>query len=634
MRYDWKRMLLGAILVAGCGSGGQGSTTGPSGPAAAGGQILARTDGGHFAVIEGELSDLQPLALHRLSLDPTLFRLPSGVVTFNVKVEQERGKSIQLRLTDTSKGQPVALEDGLQIRARLGEVLEVQVSGSGDYRLLVSLAGDTDGDGDVDAADGPAVGENLGVSTLVRPLQLHFALAPGPEPLAGIQESLDTTAHFVGQASPGATVVIQPLGLVQAKASPIPVTLSPTNSFAFSAPLVAGENAFSAIATDSFGQQAEAAAQVDQVAQTSETLESMSEDKKNRIWLLDVHANNYLFRGPLPLTSLEETGRVDFASLIEVMNERLEKQGAPITTLPQEFDFTEISLIGNRATTSSSHGDEGNSLYLIYQSILGGTPARPVADEQDPTSLYTRPLDNSATEGPAFTQVVKGKTYTIHPSVVWQPTSANPTGQEPSTVPDGAGGYATIVRSTFPIVSIAPDLAQPLRALTNPLSNVSVVAHTLHQLMEQDHSQGRLHVYYFHCVNGHDRTGMAATAYVLSARGPSFNYDLATAYKYGQMGTYLEASLPAGIDKERNIWDKLEEDNKKTGRLKSKYMQAVQALAFLYYHPPASGIQEAPPLTRNAPSVPLWEAGYPFAPSAGVPTLATPPDYVHVRAAP
>lgn len=58
------------------------------------------------------------------------------------------------------------------------------------------------------------------------------------------------------------------------------------------------------------------------MAESSEPPASISDDK-NRIWLLDVHQNNYLFRGPLPLTSLDENGRVDFASLIEVINERL-----------------------------------------------------------------------------------------------------------------------------------------------------------------------------------------------------------------------------------------------------------------------------------------------------------------------
>lgn len=629
-----KRWLLGVFLLAGCGSTGDSEFQGSGSTNGSASQVLARGQSGTFAVIEGHLSDSQASAWHRLKLEPGLFSLPGGQVTLIVRLEQESGNSLRLRLTPSLKNQVIALADGLQFRAQLDDLVELEVFGQGAYRLLVSLAGDSDGDGDVDLADGQGFEQNLGVSTRVRPLELHFALDPGPEPLAGLQESLDATAHFSGRVSPNSSVVIQPSSSVQAKTESIPVHLNPDNSFSFRAPLAPGENQFNTVATDSFGQQAEASALVSQVAESSEPPASISEDRKNRIWLLDVHANNYLFRGPLPLTSLDESGRVDFPSLIRVMNARLVQEGAPIPSLPAEFDFVEISLIGNRATSSASHGDEGNSLYLIYQSILGGTPQRPVADEQKPTSLFTRPLDNAPASGNPFDQVVDGQTYRIHPSVIWQPISANSTGLKPTTLADGSDSYATVLRSTFPIVALAPDLTQPLRALTNPLSNLSVATRTLHQLMEQDHIQERVHVYYFHCVNGHDRTGMVSTSYVLSAYGPAFNYDLATAYKYGQNTAFLPGAVPPGVDARRNFWDKLEEDNKNTGKLKKKYMQAVQALAYLYYHPEDGKIQKEPALAPNVPDVPLWNAGFPFASAANAPTLATPADYVHVRDTP
>lgn len=630
MTNDWKPFMLSLLLLAGCGSsadfsgGGQGALgTSPGSP------VLARNDGRFFAVIEGTLSDGQPTASHSVRLDPNRFTLPAGKVLLRLTVEHERGQAVRLLPGDVSKVEATSDASGLLVRLRANDAFEVRLEGRGDYRVLVSLVGDTDGDGDV---DGATAGENLGVSTLVRPLDVHFGLDPRVEPLANLQESVKATASFLGHATPGSTVFIQPQGPVQARAAAIPVAVDERGDFTFQAPLENGENSFQAVAVDSMGQRSEAGASASRVAESSEAPASISEDKKDRIWLLDVHHNNYLFRGPLPLTSLDENGRVDFASLIEVMNERLEDQGAPIRKLPAEFYFTEVSLITNQVTESKSHGDEGNSLYLIYQSILGAAPAQPAVDPQNPSSLFTRPLDNSATSGPAFNQTVGADTYRLHPSVIWQPVAANSSGKKPTTVKDGEKGYESIVRGTFPIVWIAPDLHQPVRQLTNPLSNVSVATRTLHQLMAEDHRQDLPHVYYFHCVNGHDRTGMVATTYVLSAYGPSFQYQLAKAYEYGQMGTYRRNSLPAGVEPQRNVWDRLEELVPNSGALKKKYMQAVQALAFFYYHPEGAEIQAAPPLTRLAPTVPLWQAGYEFAPPADI--LETPPDYLKVRPTP
>ncbi|MBN9420071.1 hypothetical protein ABS71_22715 [bacterium SCN 62-11] len=604
MRY---KLLLGLALVAGCGSSGSyfssgGSSTGPL-PL----PTPDRRYGRYFAVIEGALSDGQPSARHRLQLDAGLFHLPSGQVTLMVELD---GDGIQLNLGESSKGLVTRLPEGLAIVARTGDTLEFVVSGRGDYRLLVSLAGDRDGDGDVDLADGPA-GLNFGVSTTVRPLSLHFALRPGPEPLSQLGESLDATAYFSGHSAPGARVQIQSVGNFTADA---------LGDFSFQAPLVPGTNEFQGLAVDDFGQQVEASSDVDQVAESSDPPAAMSDDKKNRIWLLDVHANNYLFRGPLPLTSLDDNGRVDFASLIEVMNERLLRQGAPISALPLEFDFTEIALITNQATSNVNRGDEGFSLHQIYRTILGSDPAWPPVDTERPTSLFTRPLDNTSTAGVEL--VVQG--HTLHPDVIWQPVSGSVSGK-PKPKLGGDKGADTVASLTCPIVSIAP--AAPALGLSEPLSNVSRTTRLVHSLMERP--SVRPHIYYLHCVNGHDRTGMIATAYVLSAYGPSFGYKLGPAYEYGQMGAYLDGKAPAGVATNRNLWDKLEQDNEGTGALKKKYWQAVQALAYLYK--PEEGIQEVPSLTTTVPSVPLWQKGYRFAESAGVPTVETPADFQHIR---
>ena len=359
----------------------------------------------------------------------------------------------------------------------------------------------------------------------------------------------------------------------------------------------------------------------------------MDADKRNRIWLLDVHANNYFFRGPLPLNSLEDSGRVDFPALVQVMNQRLVQEGAPLSALPTEFNFVEIALITNQVTASTSHGDEGSALRLIYRTILGSDPAVPPTDSNFPTSLYTLPLDNAPRAGATFSETVDGITYTIHPSVAWQSVAGN-SSEPPTTLQGGTSGYETVLAGTFPIVSIAPDPTHPKRELTNPLSNVSVAARFLHRLMEPDHSHDLPSIYYVHCINGHDRTGMVTTAYVLSAYGESFDYDLATAYQYGQMGAFLPGSLPPGVEANRNYWDKLEADNKNTGRLKKRYMQAVQALAYFYHHPDGALIPQEPRLAKQLPARSLWEAGFRFGDSAATPIHETPSHYLRVRPAP
>ena len=608
MRY----LLAGALLVLGCGSTGQFSNPSFSGsdvPSV----VVPDRYGRYFAVIEGALSETRPSAVHRVRLDADLFNLPSGQVTLLVQLEQA-GQAIGLRLGEGSKGEASRQGDSLVVAAGSGDTLELQVSGLGEYRLLVSLAGDRDGDGDVDLVDGPA-GLNFGVSTRVRPLEVRFALAPGREPLSQLGESLDATASFVGRTAPGASLRLEGSGRT------IPV--DGNGDFAFDAGLTAGENDFVVLASDDFGQQAYGSAAVDQVAESSDPPAAMSDDKKNRIWLLDAHANNYLFRGPLPLTSLEPGGRVDFASLVAVMNQRLVQQGAPISALPSEFDFTEIALISNQLTNSVSRGDEGASLFKIYSSILGSDPLQPPVDADRPTSLFTRPLDNTAT--PGVDVVVSG--HTLHTDVIWQPVSGNSISGEPKASPGGDKGYDRMVSTTAPIVHIATQA--PASGLSGPLSNISVTTQKVHSLMEQASPVNRPHIYYMHCVNGHDRTGMIATAYVLSAYGPNFGYDLGPAYEYGQMGAYLPGSVPAGVDARANFWNVLETANADTGALKKKYMRAVRSLAQLYQQ--RSKIQEAPALTATVPAVPLWEKGYQFTPAAGVPTLETPADYQKIR---
>ncbi|MBT9583231.1 hypothetical protein IV102_07770 [bacterium] len=650
------------FFITGCGSVANqfmGTHGGVESPPV--GQLLSSNNELHFAVIEGVLSQSQPTRTHGLRIEPGQFRLPAGQGLLKLTLEHERGLSVALsaRSGFTKAGQ------GLLVKVGAGNSYQFDVAGSGAYRILISMAGDMDGDGDVDDSDlarlqvanlSPAslafqvadlngdgqldevdqriASDNQGVSTRLRPLDVHLGLHPSTEPHAALHETLGATATFLGQASPGASVLIEADTGIQPKALSIPVTVDPSGEFVFQTPLAQGDNAFQAVASDGFGQRVEGSTLVSRVAQPSEPPSRMDADKRNRIWLLDVHANNYLFRGPLPLTSLEETGRVDFQALIQVMNQRLLQEQAPLSTLPSQFKFIEIALITNRATQSASHGDEGFALHHIYKSILGSEPPWPADDNQDPTSLYTKPLDNEVIAGATFTESVAGKTYTIQPGVSWLPVSANSTGEAPTTLEGGPSGYETILKSTFPIVSIAPDLANPQRKLTNPLSNVSVAARYVHQVMQPDHSQDVPHVFYVHCVNGHDRTGMVTTAYVLSAYGQSFGYDLATAYKYGQMGAFLPDALPPDVDARRNYWDKLEENEKNTGKLKKKYMQAVQALAYFYHHPVGAVVPKEPRLTREVPARQLWQAGFTFADPAATPIQETPPDYLHVRATP
>ncbi|MDT9105923.1 hypothetical protein RSW49_23610, partial [Escherichia coli] len=88
--------------------------------------------------------------------------------------------------------------------------------------------------------------------------------------------------------------------------------------------------------------------------------------------------------------------------------QRLAQQGASISTLPPEFKFTEITLITNRVDSlSKSHGDEGFATRLIYSTILSAIPGLPPDDTENPTSLYTGPLDNKVVEGPTLSQTVQ-----------------------------------------------------------------------------------------------------------------------------------------------------------------------------------------------------------------------------------
>ena len=604
------------------------------------------------------MSDTLPTREHESFIDPTKFQLPTGQALLKLTVQHETDKLVQL--LDTPGFIPAG--NGLLGSVQAGSSYRFTVSGRGEYRVLIGLAGDIDGDGEVESSDlslldgasqptdDPAsqaadlngdqrldfkdsnlADQNLGASTSLRPLDVTLSLDPVHEPLAPIGETEQPIASLRGQVSPGATVSILRPGDVLAQAEPIGVDAN--GEFVFEAPVTSGENSFTAVATDEFGQRAENALVLSKVEQASEKPAAMSADKQNRIWLLDVHANNYLFRGPLPLDKTnDEAGRVDFPTLIRVMNQRLLQQGAPVEALPTEFKFTEVALITNRSTTSKSHGDEGFSLHLIYQTILGGDLPFPADDANAPTSLFTRPLDNEVADGPAFQQAVDGKTYTIHPSVSWQALSGN--GDKVTTLP---GNAEALLKLTFPIVFIAPNSDTDLRrdALSNSLSNLTVATRYLHGLMEQE-SADIPHIIYFHCVNGHDRTGMLATAYVLSAYGESFDYDLPTAYKYGQMGQFLPGQAPQGVDDDINYWQQIELESPGSGALKKNFIRPVLALTYLYSQAAdiaGATIQDVPQLTTRVPEVPLWspETGFVFAESADSPTVETQPDFLKVR---
>ena len=659
-KFSRHRLISGFLslaLLAGCGSSSDEVVlVSPATPQNR--QIVSDGAELHFAVLEGELSDLLPSREHEIFINPAKFQLPNGQVLLKLTAQSEADKSVQI----VSGPGFVSAGNGLLGWAQPGSFYRFTVSGRGEYRVLIALAGNVDGDGDVDSSDialldgasqptdnpssqaadlngdqrldfkdSELADQNLGASTSLRPLDVTLSLDPVYEPLAPIGETEQATASLRGHVSPGASVSILRAGDVLAQAEPISVDAD--GEFVFEAPVISGENTFTAVATDEFGQRSENALVMSKVAEASEKPAAISADKQNRIWLLDVHAGNYLFRGPLPLDKTnDEAGRVDFPTLIRVMNQRLLQQGAPIESLPTEFRFTEVALITNRSTTSSSHGDEGFSLHLIYQTILGGDLPFPADDTNAPTSLFTRPLDNEVADGPAFQQAVDGKTYTIRPSVSWQALSGN--GDKVTTLP---GNAEALLKLTFPIVFIAPNSDTDLRrdALSNSLSNLTVATRYLHGLMEQE-SADVPHIIYFHCVNGHDRTGMLATAYVLSAYGESFDYDLPTAYKYGQMGQFLPGQAPQGVDDDINYWQQIELDSPGSGALKKNFIRPIIALTYLYSQAAdiaGATIQEVPQLTPRVPEVPLWspETGFVFADSADSPTVETQPDFLKVR---
>lgn len=215
MTNDWKSIMVSLLLLAGCGCQ-RGFFPGWASSA----RLLVRrpvthptrSDNRFFGVIEGALSDSQPTASHQLRLDPNRFTLPAGKVLLRLTVEHEREQSVRLFPGDVSKVEVVTDASGLLVRLAANDSFEVRLEGLGAYHVLVSLVGDRDGDGDVDGVDlaraGSSQAENLGVSTLVRPLDVHFGLDPRVEPLAGLQESVKSTASFLGHTSPGSTVFI------------------------------------------------------------------------------------------------------------------------------------------------------------------------------------------------------------------------------------------------------------------------------------------------------------------------------------------------------------------------------------------------------------------------------------------
>ncbi len=300
----------------------------------------------------------------------------------------------------------------------------------------------------------------------------------------------------------------------------------------------------------------------------------------NRIWLLDVHNNNYLFRGPEPLKG----DRIDFETLIRSMNQRLKEEKAPIDKLGPKFTFTDVALIGNR--------DEAQPLLQEYSTIVGASQTTSPPEK----GLYMPPLDTSVTSGVSLDVTIDGTKYSITPSIVWQPLS----GSKSETGVD-SGNHKEYLDYTAPALTVVPaSNTQP----KGGAPNVTRVVNLLERYMSQPSSDVP-NIIYFHCMNGHDRTGMVSTAYVLGTYGQSFGFNLDTAYKYGQMGTYLDPN--DSTHKGKNYWSTFEK-----GELKPSYMNGVLAAYFFYSNDQSQESPSTPKLSTAALSTPLWAAGYQF----------------------
>jgi hypothetical protein len=296
--------------------------------------------------------------------------------------------------------------------------------------------------------------------------------------------------------------------------------------------------------------------------------------------LLDVHFNNYLFRGPEPLKG----DRIDFETLIRSMNQRLKEEKAPIDKLAPKFTFTDVALIGNRV--------EAEPLLQEYATIVGASQTTSPPEN----GLTMPPIDTSITSGVSLDVTVDGTKYSITPSIVWQPLSGSKL--ETGVV---SGNHKEYLDYTAPALRVvAASNTQP----KGGAPNVTRVVSLLEEYMSRP-SSGVPNIIYFHCMNGHDRTGMVSTAYVLGTYGQSFNYNLDTAYKYGQMGTYLDPNNSAY--KGKNYWSTFDK-----GELKPSFMNGVLAAYFYYSHDPSQTSPSPPRMSTAALSTPLWEAGYQF----------------------
>jgi hypothetical protein len=588
----------------------------------------------NFASLEGDLGTTLSRDVRTIHIDPTTFAFPKGGrVVLKFVVESESGSRVRLGPIHRT-GSPRGLRDrGLSVSPSRGGTLvalsegsyDVQIVGRGRYRLEITLVGDLDADGIVEPSElaevrqllgqrtsrlpsaiqpadldgnggvGPRdlalARRNLGASTTLHPLMASLALDPALEVYAPYQAVTTPVGNFVGLATPGSEVrVLDASGHPQGN----PITVAPDGRFAFSAPLQVGDNVVELQATDSFGQRELVSQSVNRVLGSAPEEITPLTETKDRVWLLDVHNDNYLFRGPEPLTAAAQGSAIDFVTLFATVNQRLEDEGAPIQTLPQKFNFIDVALIFNNVLPSGKRGTDAIALYQEFSTILGAQQSSPPPDAKTP--LFTPPLDTTLIAGVPMDVAVNGTTYSITTSMLWQPVAGAPA-EDP---PTGMAELNTYLQVTAPVL----DIAVPKQGdnLTNGIPNLTLVVSMLQNLMAQP-SNGTPNIIYFHCMNGHDRTGMVSTAYVLATYGESFNkkYDLQTAYDYGQMGTYLDPNTHAG----ENYWSTI--DN---GPLKKPYMNAVRALA--YFYAPNQGVQPKSKLRTKALETPLWNAGYQF----------------------
>ncbi|WP_299685873.1 hypothetical protein [uncultured Dokdonia sp.] len=203
---------------------------------------------------------------------------------------------------------------------------------------------------------------------------------------------------------------------------------------------------------------------------------------KQMVYLLDVSTTgNMLFRGNSPLAGHDQP--IDFTTLHNYMKEQYEFQAKGVTTYKPfpnigEYVLCEVALLSEASETyeiASSIGSYGSqsTQEAIQKQIKAGTNVKEIIDNNLPNSTTSYPADPLTTP----TAIKDGSIY-AH-MYLWQ-------------VQPGEDNYDLAhAKQLYKMVHTQQNFKVPYTEVTLPV------------------------VYYVHCCNGHDRTGIISSIYMI-----------------------------------------------------------------------------------------------------------------------